>query len=251
LELNWSTFALEILNFLVLVWILKRFLYQPVLDVIARRRADIEKRLTEARTLHEEAEALEARYQARLSEWEQERRQAREQLGHEIEAERADRLAAVQAELAQEKEKAAVAEARRQGDARHKMEETALIQAARFAARLLAGLASEEMEERLLERVVKELSQLPEEKVAALRNSREHSGASAVVASAFPMADSQRNDLREALTALAGEPLAVHFEQDESLMAGIQVTLGAWVLAANLRDELRGLTEFADGEHDT
>ena len=251
MELNWSTFALEILNFLVLIWILKRFLYQPVLDVIARRRADIERSLAEARALHEEAEELEARYQARLAEWDQERRQAREQLGHEIEAERADRLAALQTELAQEKEKAAVAEARRQADARRKMEETALVQAARFASRLLAGLASEQMEERLLERVVEELSQLPEERVAALRNSWGRPDASAVVASAFPLADSQRDKLREALAALAGEPLAVRFEQDESLMAGIQVTLGAWILAANLRDELRGLTEFADGEQYT
>ena len=54
MELNWSTFVLEILNFLVLVWILKRFLYKPVLAVIARRREGIEKSLAEARSLHED-----------------------------------------------------------------------------------------------------------------------------------------------------------------------------------------------------
>jgi F-type H+-transporting ATPase subunit b len=35
-ELNWTTFVLEILNFLVLVWLLKHFFYQPVKGVIAR-----------------------------------------------------------------------------------------------------------------------------------------------------------------------------------------------------------------------
>ena len=51
MELNWSTFILEIINFLVLIWILKRFLYKPVLDVIARRRAGIEKTLSDAREM--------------------------------------------------------------------------------------------------------------------------------------------------------------------------------------------------------
>ena len=39
MELDWTTFILEIINFLVLVWILHRFLYQPVMNVIAQRRA--------------------------------------------------------------------------------------------------------------------------------------------------------------------------------------------------------------------
>jgi len=126
LELNWSTFILEIINFLVLVWILKRFFYRPVLNVIARRRAGIEKRLADAKTLRDDAEALQTRYRGRLADWEQERQQAREQLVREIEEDRAQRLAALQSELEQEREKTQVAEARRQADATHKTEETAL-----------------------------------------------------------------------------------------------------------------------------
>ena len=37
MQLNWSTFVLEIINFLILVWVLKRFLYKPVLAAIAQR----------------------------------------------------------------------------------------------------------------------------------------------------------------------------------------------------------------------
>ena len=169
MELNWSTFVLEIINFLVLVWILKRFFYKPVLDVIARRRTDIEKTLSDARALQEQAEALQAQYRQRLSDWEQERQQAREQLAGEIEQQRAQRLAALQSQLEQEREKAQVAEARRQSDAVHKAEETALLQAAGFAARLLGKLAGPELEQRLVELLLAELSRLPDERMAALR----------------------------------------------------------------------------------
>jgi F-type H+-transporting ATPase subunit b len=67
MELNWSTFVLEIINFLVLVWILQRLLYKPVLAVIARRRAGIEKTLADAKHLQAEAERLKAQYESRLA----------------------------------------------------------------------------------------------------------------------------------------------------------------------------------------
>ncbi|HHJ16631.1 MAG TPA: ATPase [Gammaproteobacteria bacterium] len=248
MELNWSTFILEILNFLVLVWILKRFFYRPVLNVLARRRAGIEKILSDAKTLHHDAEALQAQYRGRLADWELERQQAREQLVREIEEERAQRLAALQSELEQEREKARVAEARRQSDAMHKAEETALIQAARFASRVLGQVACPELEEKLLGLVIDELPQLPAEQIAALRNNRGQIPETIVVASAFPLSDSQRQKLRKALIATTGTDLPLHFEQDVEILAGVRITIGPWVLGANLRDELRSFAEFA---HDT
>jgi F-type H+-transporting ATPase subunit b len=246
-ELNWSTFVLEILNFLVLVWILKRFLYKPVLEVIARRRAGIEKQLADARALHDDAEALQARYQVELADAAQERQRARTQLTSEVEAERARRLAALQSELAQAREKAAAAEAQRQADAQHRAEETALNQAARFASRLLEQVASPELEERLVERVLADLSQLSEERVAALRNGWGQALAAPVVTSAFPLTDTQRQQLQQSLSTLTGVSAPARFEQDPELLAGVRVAVGAWVLSGNLRDELSSLAEFAHG----
>ena len=248
MELNWSTFILEIINFLVLVWILKRFFYRPVLNVIARRRAGIEQSLADAKTLRHDAEALQVRYRGRLTDWEQERQQAREQLAQEIEAERAQRLAALQSELEQEREKSQVAEARRQADAMHKAEETALIQAARFASRVLGQVTSPELEEKLLDLVIDELPQLPAEQIAALRNNRGQTPETIVVASAFPLSDSQRQKLRKALIATTGSDLPLHFEQDAEILAGVRITIGPWVLGANLQDELKSFAELA---HDT
>ena len=250
MELNWSTFILEIINFLVLVWILKRFFYRPVLNVLARRRAGIDKRLADAKTLHDDAEVLQAQYRDRLADWERERQQAREQLTQEIEKERAQRLAALQSELAQEREKTQVAEARRQADALHKTEETALIQAARFASRVLGQVASPELEAKLLELVIDELPQLSAEQIAALRSSWGQPSEAIVVASAFPLSDTQRQKLKKALTATTGAELPLHFEQDVELLAGVRITVGAWVLGVNLQDELRSFAEFAhDARH--
>jgi len=247
-ELSWSTFVLEIINFLVLVWILKRFLYKPVLEVIARRRAGIEKTLADARALHADAEKLQEQYEGRLADWNRERQQMRETLARELEAERARKLEALQSELEQEREKAHVAEASRQADARRKVEETALVQAAKFATRLLEQAAGADTEARLVELVITGLAQLPAERVNAMRNSHGQTPDTIVVASAFPLAGEQRRRLEQALLTLTGLNIPLRFEQDSDLLAGVRITVGAWVLGINLRDELKGMTELAHAE---
>lgn len=244
MELSWSTFVLEIVNFLVLVWILKHFLYRPVLDVIARRQAGIEKRLTDAETLHADAEQLQTQYEHRLADWEQEKQQSRDALAQELNAERGRKLTELQSTLALEQEKARVANARREAVAQRKVEESALLQAAGFATRLLEQAAGPETEARLLELLVSELSGLSDERVASLRNAQE-SPQGIEVCSAFPLSDEQRRQLTRALERVAAAGVPVHFKQDQALLAGLLITIGSWVLAANIRDELKGFQELA------
>ena len=52
MQFNWSTFVLEIINFVVLVWILKHFLYRPVLSLLEKRREKIEQSLSAATERH-------------------------------------------------------------------------------------------------------------------------------------------------------------------------------------------------------
>lgn len=247
MELNWSTFVLEIINFLVLVWILKRFLYKPVLQVIARRRAGIEKTLAGAKEMESSAQELKARYEGRLAKWDKERAQAREALARELDESRARKLAALKTELEQQREKMRVSEERRQGDAQRKMEETALVQGARFATRLLEQAAGAEVEARLVDLVIGELGQLPADRAKALRNNWATAPEAIVVTTAFPLADRQQQRLEEAIAGVTDLAVPIRFEQDESLLAGVTITIGAWILGASLRDELQGFVDLAHG----
>jgi len=248
MDLSWSTFVLEIINFLVLVWILKRFLYKPVLDVIARRRAGIEKSMADAEALHADAEKLQEQYEDRLAVWDQERLQAREALDREIEAERERAMAELQIALEEKQKMAGIAEARRQADAMRKFEETALKQGARFATRLLEQASGPETEARLVEMVLTELIKLPDEQIAALRNSYGKTPVAVVVVSAFPLPGDQRQRLEQALARLISSDLPLRFEQNSDLLAGLRITIGAWVLGVNLRDELKGFIEITHAE---
>lgn len=245
MELNWSTFLLEIINFLVLVWILKHFLYKPVLDVIARRRAGIEDQLAEALRLHDEADTLKAEYENRLADWEHERQQARDALAQELDEERSRRLAALETTLAQEREKTQVAESRQRAEAAREIEHHALQQSTQFAARLLTQAAGPELEARLFDLLVDNLSSLSSDQIAALRTQWGKPPEAIMVASAYPLPEDRRQRLEKALSKVTGLAVSVHYAQDPELLAGLRITIGAWVLYTNLRDELKGFTEFA------
>lgn len=243
MELNWSTFLLEILNFLVLLWILKRFFYKPVLDTIARRRAAIEKTLANARALSEDAQSLKSRYENRLAEWEQEKEAGRENLRRELAKERERQLAALTTELEKEREKARVLDERRQADCLHKYQEMCLDQGARFVSRLVSDLTGPELEARLYDLVLKQLEDLPPAQLDAIRRALEEDTDRVTVASAYTLDEDRRTLLAEKLGAVVGIPITCRFSEDASLMAGLRITMGAWILHANLQDELKSFTE--------
>jgi F-type H+-transporting ATPase subunit b len=243
-QLDWTTFALEIVNFLVLVWLLARFLYRPVAQAIAERRAQIERGMSAAHEAKAQAEVLQAQYQGRVAEWEREKAQARAALQEALDAERARSMETLRGELERERSRVATLAQRDAAERARQLETEALRQAAAFCARLLRPLAGPELEARIVELALGELNKLPADRRQALRG---HRASMAQVASAYPLPEDQRRRIGAALAGLAGGEVRCAYETDESLIAGLRVQIGPWLLGANLRDELAG---FAEAGHE-
>jgi F-type H+-transporting ATPase subunit b len=245
LELSATTFLFEIVNFLVLIWILQRFLYRPVREVVARRQTAIAKTVSDAEAMRQEADTLQQRYLSRLDVWQQEKQVARLELRSELDAERARALAAVEQELAEERQRAEALEEKRRADCLREYQRLGLLQASRFAATLLGQLAGPELDTRLVGLALEQLANLPETTVDGIRLACEGSPEEASVATAFPLGEEARNQLQRQLSDLLGMPVACRFREDAALLAGISITLGPWVFHANLRDELKAFVDAA------
>jgi len=244
-EFHWVTFGFEIVNFLVLVWILKRFLYRPVLGAIARRKAAIDQTLADAKARHAEASSLEGQYRDRLADWEKEKQVLRAQAGEEINAERARRMTALAGALDQERERRRAVEERQLSDWKGRQEDEAAAQGARFAARLLARLAAPELETRLVALALEDLEALPEGQLQALRRACRGPDSRIRVTSAFPLAETARAALAQGLRQATGASLDADFVEDPQVLAGLRVNIGPWVMHCNLKDELQFFAEAA------
>ena len=238
MELDWTTFGLQVVNFLVLVWLLKRFLYRPVMDAIARRQATIDQSVTDARAAEQRAEELRTQYEARLAETDAAHADRLACLAEEIAAERHDRLTALDAELRSEREKQAALAERDAAERERQADALAHRQASAFAARLLGRLGDAHFDRRLLDLLIEDLPALPAPQIEGLRAAAAAPGARLAVTSAHPLAEDARRTLEGALAALAGRPLPADYDTDPALLAGLRVGLGPWLLAASVADEL-------------
>ena len=239
MEFDWTSFALEVLNFLVLVWLLKRFFYRPVLAVIEKRQTATAKTIADAESVRREAEGLKGEYQTRLAGVDKDRAEARAGLDEEIAAERTRRLAAVEVEVDANRQRRQMLEAREASVREAALEREALTVAARFASRFLDRLAGPELEAKLVALALSELDALAPDRLDALHDPT----VSIKVVSAYPLDAAQRTAFTQSLGRLAGRALAPEFTEDAMLKAGVCIMAGAWVLMANLRDELSFFSE--------
>jgi len=244
LKLDWSTFVLEIINFLILVWLLKRFLYRPVLDVIDKRQKKIAAELNQAASEQQQAQDLKQRYETRLADWAREKSEALDGLEQDISLERTKRLQQLDDELEQQALKNQIRNQQQQQEWRNRVETEALQLAGTFAARLLQTLAGPDLDRRLQQLFIDQLATLPPE--AITKAGQDGYSDRIEVTSAAPLDEARQQQIRQALQQRFG--LATgrwEFRHDEQLLAGLRVSIGGWVLHANLRDELRFFSDAA------
>lgn len=246
MEFDWTTVILEMLNFLVLIWLLKRFFYRPVLEVIEKRRAASEKIITDAEAQQREADALKGDYEQRLAQFGKERELAMARLDQEIAAERERRLAAVELEATADRQRRRMLDARETGEREAAMAREAVAIAGRFASRFLERLAGPELETKLVDLALAELQTVSPEKLAELRTALRDPATSIKVVTVHPLDATRRAAFATVLGKLAGRELTPKFQEDATLKSGLCLMAGAWVLMANLRDELNFFTSAVE-----
>ncbi|MGR9052353.1 MAG: F0F1 ATP synthase subunit delta [Gammaproteobacteria bacterium] len=247
MDFDISTFLLEIVNFLILIWILQRLFYKPVLAVINRRKQHIDQTLNDAQKLQQQAEELRQRYENRQTQWEQEKLAALNALHREIDTQRKNQMDKLLADLEQEQQKAKVTLSRLQQDIQQQAEKKALQNGARFAGILLKQAASPELERSLCVMLLEHFTELPEECKLCLQTLEATKAVAVHISSAFPLPAELKRQLEQKLGALIDRHDVFHFYQKPELIAGLRIDIGAWVLNANLQHELAGFAEIAHG----
>jgi len=242
-ELSWTSFILESINFLVLVWILKRLFFAPVQRMIAERRSAVQKTLDDAGAKMKEAEELRAKYENRLKEWEQEKDRERELLRKSLEEEKARQLKRIEESVLQERERMKAQEGKRTSELREKLQAEATSQALSFLSKFLNQFTSPELEKKIIELTLEHLRSVDAPDLQIFRSEGVSAGARIQCKSAFSLSDLARVGFNDVFKRLLDQPAEIDFGVDPSLLAGVEISYGAAVLQANLRDELRFFSE--------
>jgi len=218
MHIDWWTLALQGINVLVLVWLLTRFLYRPVMAVIAARRQAADKLLAdaEAAKVAAAAEAMALKAQNEVFNAEAEKRQG--EMRAAVETEHAQLLARAKAEAATVLQRADTAAAAARVRMRVELEEEAAVLAGRMSETLLQRLPAAQATDAMFQALLDRLRALPEDERRKLVTDMPLR-----VVTAAPLEDGARERYRRALADILSAPTLLDFAADPALIAGFEL----------------------------
>jgi F-type H+-transporting ATPase subunit b len=239
LGINLGYLLIQILNFGILILVLKAWIYDPVLNLLEKRREAIAQGIEDARVAAEaranaekEAEKVLADSQLKANEVVREAttraESAAKDLKNAAEAEADQIRATARTEAEQEK-------LRVLGDLRGQVAALAMA-----AAQKLVGDALDENRQRGL--IAEFFSGVRSGRVSMLEDA-EVSGTSAVVTSALPLTDAEQASVRSGILAHLDEGGAVEFKVDPSILGGLVVRVGDKVLDGSVSGKMSAMSE--------
>ncbi len=241
--IDWFTVAAQALNFVILAWLMKRFLYKPILDAIDAREKRIASELAAASRKKTEARHERDEFQKKNDDFEQQHAALLKKATDEAAAERqrlmdaarhaADALAAQRQESLSSEAKALVQAVRQRA-------QTEVFAIARKALTDLAGVSLEASACELFMARMRGLEGTARDTLATALNATKDE---VVVRSAFELSTTQRRAIHKAIADTFGVHLDLHYATDPALVAGIELVAQGQRLAWSLGDYLDSLEQ--------
>ena len=241
--IDWFTVGAQALNFLILVWLLKRFLYRPILHALDAREKRIAEELADADAQRAEAQKERDEFQRKNEEFDQQRAGLLTKANDEVEGERQ--------RLLHEARKAADTLRTKRQDALNREQQSLNNEITRrireevfaIARKTLTDLAGASLEERLGQVFARRLRNLDGEAKEGLAKALGASANPALVRSAFDLPAEQCATIQQALNETFSADIHVRFETAPDVISGIELTANGQKVAWSIADYLASLEE--------
>ena len=239
MQFDWWTFAFQVINVLVLMWLLSRFMFRPIARIIAERQAETTKALADAEAAKAQATRAMAAAEAEVQKNATARLKIIETARTEAETQRNDILEMSRKEAEDTIAKAeADAKRKHHADRHERLRESADL-AIRIAERLMANLPRDARVIGYADRLQQTLGKLDPEQ----RNALASEPAVLRIVAPRPLSDAELIETQQAIrTALKIAPPAT-VEVDAGLIAGLELQGRHGVIHNSLSHDLSRIAE--------
>ena len=243
MEINWFTVIAQIINFLILVWLLKRFLYKPVLNAIDEREKKITAQLSDA-------EAKKASAQKERDEFEQK--------NQSFDKECASKMTQAH-EAANTEKQRLFEEIRNESNVLRSKYEESLQQQKKdmtevikrktknevfaITGKALSDLADENLEDQIVKVFIKKMQDLKDEDRSAFKMAFNNNEQKIIIKSTFGLTSSSKAELGKVIEKLIGQASNVQYQVDSELISGIEINSESYSLSWNIEAYLNSLKE--------
>lgn len=245
--IDWFTVVAQVINFLILVFLLKRFLYKPILRSIETRRKNIAAQFEEAEVAKAEGEKLRAEYEKKNAQFEDERDLKLKKVREDVEAERVSRENEAKRRTDEARAQLRMALSNETRDLQDQIRTRARTEAFELAKKVIADLTSSEVESALVDRFVEHLSKLDAGQRELLQRSH-NEVPGAKLTSTFNLNDDQLHAISKTLDEVMETRVKLSVEEpsdaaDRDELAGLELDIGSQRIYWGFNDYLETIEQ--------
>lgn len=237
MQLDWITVAAQFINFLVLIWLLNRFLFRPVLAVMTNREELIDKQLEEASIKMGQADSVREEYQAAISTLDAEKTTILSAAVTQAKADEKKLLESTRMEINQRRDawlESLAAEKQEIGDL-FKQSIASTVQS--ICDSLLRRISNRGLNDQMIESFIDQFARLDSSAREILRKNQE----TITIVSAQQIKEDSRHLLTNALAEQFDNDPTIDYQIDEQLIAGLKLEIEDFELDWSLRNMLESL----------
>jgi len=239
--IDWFTVGAQALNFLILVWLLKHFLYKPILDAIDEREKRITRELADAAAKKAEAQKERDEFQKKNEEFDLQRAALLTKATDEAKAERQrllDEARKAADALSAKRQESLINDANNLNQAISRLTQKEVFAITRKA---LTDLATVSLEERMGEVFDRRLRELNGQAKTVLGEALKKNSEPALIRSTFDLPEVQRAAIQNAINETFSADIQIRFETSPDLVSGIELSSNGQKVGWSIADYLTSL----------
>jgi F-type H+-transporting ATPase subunit b len=244
--INWFTVIAQLVNFLILVWLLKRYLYKPILKAIDEREKLIASKIEDSEKKEKEATARSVEFKSKNEEFDKQRTALMNKAAEEGNTERQRLLeqARKDADVLSEKLNKVLKDEQEQMD--NEISKRMQAEVFSIASKMMKELADKNLEEQVVQVFITKLKNSTEEEkkkmVAVFRSSDQ----TVSIRSAFDLNTAQQAEIERSVKELLQLSAPCKFETNVQLVSGIELNAGGYKLGWNISEYLAAVQRSID-----
>ena len=247
MPIDWFTVGAQIINFLILVWLLKRFLYHPILDALDAREQKIKDILDDANASNVQAKKLKTALEHEQQQIDEHRLFTLNKVNEEADIQRKKLFEGAQTAADDMLRKRLQAIQRELQNLQHDLLRQSIKEVYATTRKILHDLAGLDIEQCMLKALLKRIDTLKVEQHDELMTALECANYSVLVRSAFELDDQQQKEIQLCLQNKFGnrcdKTVQLIFKQVPEFINGVELAMGGWKIAWNSNNYMAALEQ--------
>lgn len=250
MEINWVTFIAQIVNFIILLLLLKALLYRRIVNAMKAREEKIASSLDDAKQTKAKAEKEIEEFSKKKKEIDDMREDLLFKVKQEVDTIKRDLTENARKDVNQVHERWLKSLEEKERAFLNEVQNRIMKQVYEISKRALKNLADSQLETQILNVFMDKIESMPDQDIEKLRDSIKRMDSKVLIVSSFEVPDSEKHKVQNLIDSHISKNARVEFNTSTDLICGIKIKTHEIEIAWTFEEYLENLEQSLSGIFD-